>query len=103
MRGQNVQFSAGSFGGEPSPDTQMFTASVSAEGRFSSPEQFEQILLRTDANGATVRLKDIARIELSGSAHGFDLNGTASPPPASRCCWDPARMRWQSPPRSSSG
>ena len=64
VRGQNVQFSAGQVGGEPSPGQQMFTATVSAEGRFSTPEQFEQILLRTDADGAAVRLKDVARVEL---------------------------------------
>ncbi|MDB6164402.1 MAG: multidrug transporter [Xanthomonadaceae bacterium] len=79
VRGQNVQFSAGSVGGEPSPDTQMFTAAVSAEGRFSTPEQFEQILLRSDPNGATVRLKDVARVELSGSAQGFDLQWNGQP------------------------
>jgi multidrug efflux pump len=79
VRGQNVQFSAGAVGGEPSPDTQMFTASVSAEGRFTNPQQFEQILLRTDANGAAVRLKDVARIELTGSAHGFDLRWNGQP------------------------
>jgi multidrug efflux pump len=79
VRGQNVQFSAGAVGGEPSPDTQMVTATVSAEGRFSTPEQFEQILLRTDANGAAVRLKDVARVELSGSAQGFDLQWNGQP------------------------
>ena len=79
VRGQNVQFSAGSVGGEPSPETQMFTASVSAEGRFSTPEEFEQILLRTDEQGAAVRLKDVARIELSGSAQGFDLRWNGQP------------------------
>jgi multidrug efflux pump len=79
VRGQNVQFSAGAVGGEPSPDTQMFTASVSAEGRFTNARQFEQILLRTDANGAAVRLKDVARIELTGSAHGFDLRWNGQP------------------------
>ncbi|KGQ18189.1 RND efflux system, inner membrane transporter CmeB [Lysobacter dokdonensis DS-58] len=73
VRGQNVQFSAGQVGGEPSPDTQMFTAPVSAEGRFSHPEEFEQILLRTTQGGSAVRLKDVARIEVSGEAHGFDL------------------------------
>src|SRR4249919_1228855 len=73
VRGQNVQFSAGKVGGEPSPQTQMFTAPVSAEGRFSHPEEFEQILLRTTADGAAVRLRDVARIEVSGEAHGFDL------------------------------
>src|SRR6476620_12686006 len=60
VRGQNVQFSAGQVGGEPSPDSQMFTASVSAEGRFSTPQEFEQILLRTDPSGASVHLKDVA-------------------------------------------
>ncbi|MFS8063296.1 MAG: efflux RND transporter permease subunit, partial [Luteimonas sp.] len=54
-------------------------ASVSAEGRFSSPQQFEQILLRTDASGAAVRLKDVARVELTGSAHGFDLRWNGQP------------------------
>ncbi len=79
VRGQNVQFSAGSVGGEPSPDTQMVTATVSAEGRFSTPAEFEQILLRTDASGAAVRLKDVARVQLSGSAQGFDLKWNGSP------------------------
>jgi len=79
VRGQNVQFSAGSVGGEPSPETQMITASVTAEGRFSTPEEFEQILLRTDASGAAVRLKDVARVELSGSAKGFDLKWNGQP------------------------
>src|SRR4249919_3263207 len=79
VRGQNVQFSAGQVGGEPSPESQMFTASVSAEGRFTKPEQFEQILLRTNANGAAVRLKDVARVEISGSAQGFDLKWNGRP------------------------
>ncbi|MFL6592257.1 MAG: efflux RND transporter permease subunit, partial [Luteimonas sp.] len=79
VRGQNVQFSAGQVGGEPSPENQMFTATVSAEGRFSSPEQFESILLRTDPSGAAVRLRDVARVEISGSAHGFDLKWNGQP------------------------
>ena len=79
VRGQNVQFSAGQVGSEPSPDSQMFTASVSAEGRFSTPQQFEQILLRTDPSGASVRLKDVARVEVSGAAQGFDLKWNGQP------------------------
>jgi multidrug efflux pump len=79
VRGQNVQFSAGQIGGEPSPQTQMFTAMVSAEGRFSTPEQFEQILLRTDPGGAAVRLRDVARVEISGAAQGFDLKWNGRP------------------------
>src|SRR6478735_2048297 len=79
VRGQNVQFSAGQVGGEPSPQTQMFTATVSAEGRFSTPDQFEQILLRTNTGGAAVRLKDVARVEISGAAQGFDLKWNGRP------------------------
>jgi multidrug efflux pump len=79
VRGQNVQFSAGAVGGEPSPETQMFTATVSAEGRFSTPEQFRQILLRTDPSGATVHLGDVARVEVSGAAQGFDLKWNGQP------------------------
>ncbi|WP_133499333.1 multidrug efflux RND transporter permease subunit [Cognatilysobacter terrigena] len=79
VRAQNVQFSAGQVGGEPSPDTQMFTATVAAEGRFSSPQEFENIILRADPNGATVRLRDVARVEILGSAHGFDLKWDGQP------------------------
>ena len=79
VRAQNVQFSAGQVGGEPSPDSQMFTATVAAEGRFSTPQEFENILLRSDANGATVRLRDVARVQVQGSAHGFDLKWDGAP------------------------
>ena len=78
VRGQNVQFSAGSVGGEPSPESQMFTATVSAEGRFSTAKEFEDILLRTDASGASVHLKDVARVELAG-AHGFNMKWNGAP------------------------
>src|SRR6478735_4412469 len=79
VRAQNVQFSAGQVGSEPSPDTQMFTASVAAEGRFTRPEEFENILLRANEAGAAVRLRDVARVEISGSAHGFDLQWNGQP------------------------
>jgi multidrug efflux pump len=72
VRGQNVQFAAGSIGSEPATRGQQFSASVSAEGRFSSPEQFENILLRTSPNGTSVRLKDVARVELGQSQYGFE-------------------------------
>ena len=79
VRGQNVQFAAGSVGAEPSPEGQAFTATVSAEGRFSTAEQFGNIILRADADGTTVRLKDVARVEKGASAYGFDLKWSGSP------------------------
>src|SRR5262245_2088007 len=73
VRGQNVQFASGSIGAQPAAGNQEFTAPVSAEGRFTAPEQFENIILRAEANGTTVRLKDVARVELGLSAYGFDV------------------------------
>ncbi len=72
VRGQNVQFAAGSIGAEPAYKGQQFSASVVAEGRFTTPEQFQNILLRTDPNGTSVRLKDVARVGLGQSQYGFE-------------------------------
>ncbi|HAI93602.1 MAG TPA: hydrophobe/amphiphile efflux-1 family RND transporter [Xanthomonadaceae bacterium] len=79
IQAQNVQFAAGSIGADPAPEGQGFTATVSAEGRFSSPEQFENILLRTDANGATVRLKDVGRVGFGPANYGFDTQYNGKP------------------------
>jgi len=72
VRKQNVQFAAGSIGTQPAIAGQQISASVTTEGRFSSPEQFENILLRTDVNGTSVRLKDVARVGLGQSQYGFE-------------------------------
>src|SRR5690606_13000834 len=63
VRGQNAQFAAGSIGSDPAPPGQGFTATVAAEGRFSTPEEFRNIILRADPDGALVRLGDVARVE----------------------------------------
>ncbi|HEY8682379.1 MAG TPA: efflux RND transporter permease subunit, partial [Rhodanobacter sp.] len=67
---QNVQFAAGSLGADPAPAGQAFNATVSAEGRFSSPEQFGEIILRANPDGTTVRLKDVARITFGPQNYG---------------------------------
>ena len=64
VRAQNVQVAAGQLGGLPSVPGQQLNATISAQGRLQTPAQFESIVLRTDASGATVRLRDVARIEL---------------------------------------
>src|SRR5690606_35044794 len=79
VRSQNVQFAAGTIGGEPAASGQGFTATVSAEGRFSSPEQFEDIILRADSEGTTVRLRDVARVALGAQTHGFDTQFNGKP------------------------
>ncbi|WP_132998900.1 multidrug efflux RND transporter permease subunit [Luteimonas arsenica] len=79
VRGQNVQFAAGSIGADPAPEGQGFTATVSAEGRFATPEQFGDIILRADADGGTVRLKDVARIDIGAQGYGFDTKYNGVP------------------------
>jgi len=79
VRGQNVQFAAGKVGAEPSPEGTAFTATVTAEGRFSTPEQFGAIVLRANADGSAVRLRDVARVEKGASAYGFDLKWSGAP------------------------
>ncbi|HRF83999.1 MAG: multidrug efflux RND transporter permease subunit [Xanthomonadales bacterium] len=79
IRGQNVQFAAGAVGADPAPEGQVFTATVSAEGRFSSPEQFEDIILRADTDGTTVRLRDVARVTIGPGGYGFDTQYNGKP------------------------
>jgi multidrug efflux pump len=79
VQSQNAQFASGAIGGSPAASTQTTTATVTVEGRFSSPEQFEQILLRTDPNGASVRLKDVARITLGAAQYGFETSIGTTP------------------------
>ncbi|MDV3468369.1 multidrug efflux RND transporter permease subunit [Stenotrophomonas sp. C3(2023)] len=78
VRAQNVQFAAGALGSDPSPDGH-FTATVSAEGRFSTPEEFENIILRSSADGSRVLLKDIARIAFGANNYGFDTQYNGAP------------------------
>ncbi|KRG85488.1 multidrug transporter [Stenotrophomonas daejeonensis] len=76
---QNLQFSAGSVGGDPAPNGQAFTATVAAEGRYSTPEEFENTILRANADGSVVRLKDVARVAFGASNYGFDTRYNGKP------------------------
>ncbi|MEO7064031.1 MAG: multidrug efflux RND transporter permease subunit [Dokdonella sp.] len=79
VRGQNVQIAAGSLGAAPATKGSGFTATVTAESRFSSPEQFENIVLRTNSDGTTVQLKDVARVELGPYTYGHDVSYNNQP------------------------
>ncbi|MGE5713592.1 MAG: efflux RND transporter permease subunit, partial [Betaproteobacteria bacterium] len=70
IRAQNVQIAAGQLGGLPAVPGQQLNATISAQGRLQTPAQFESVVLRTDASGATVRLRDVARVELGGENYG---------------------------------
>ena len=64
IQAQNTEVAAGELGGQPMPSNQMLNAVVTAQSRLQTPEQFANIILKTQANGATVRLSDVARVEL---------------------------------------
>ncbi len=78
IRAQNVQVSAGEIGSLPNVAGQGIAATVVVNGQLSSAEQFGNIVLRANADGSTVRLKDVARIELGAQAYATSarLNGT---------------------------
>ena len=61
---QNTEVAAGEVGGLPQPQGQMLNATVTAQSKLQTPEQFEAIVLKTDPSGATVQLRDVARVEL---------------------------------------
>ena len=77
---QNTVNPAGQVGGEPALPNQQFTYSVLAQGRLTSPEQFGDIVVRETPNGGTVRVKDIARVELG--AQDYSSAGTLNNEPA---------------------
>ncbi|MFZ2305847.1 MAG: efflux RND transporter permease subunit [Rhodoferax sp.] len=77
VRAQNAQISSGSIGELPNITGQSISATVVVDGQLSSVEQFGNIVLRANADGSAVRLKDVARIELGaqGYATTARLNG----------------------------
>jgi HAE1 family hydrophobic/amphiphilic exporter-1 len=69
IREQNVQVAAGQIGQSPAPEGQVFQYTVSTLGRLGTPEQFENIIVRTGDGGRLTRLKDIARVELGAQTY----------------------------------
>jgi len=74
---QNVLISAGSMGAPPNPDSQRSTATVIVNGQLSTVEAFGNIVLRANTDGSSVRLRDVARIEVGADNYQFGarLNG----------------------------
>ncbi|MGL5359661.1 MAG: efflux RND transporter permease subunit, partial [Shewanella sp.] len=69
IRSQNAQVSAGQIGGTPSLPSQELNATVSAQSRLQTPEQFRKIILKSDTSGANVFLGDVARVELGSESY----------------------------------
>ncbi|MGY3442612.1 multidrug efflux RND transporter permease subunit [Bradyrhizobium sp. USDA 4473] len=76
---QNAQVASGSIGAEPSTDTQKISAQVLVKGQLSSPDEFGAIILRANPDGSTVRLRDVARIEVGGLSYQFNTRVNGRP------------------------
>ncbi|MEJ6494845.1 multidrug efflux RND transporter permease subunit [Pseudoalteromonas lipolytica] len=78
IRVQNSQYAAGKIGATPTTQSpQELVYSVTAQGRLSEPEQFENIIIRSNTDGSSLRLKDVARVELGSKDYNFKgtING----------------------------
>lgn len=74
---QNQQISGGSLGNTPSLPGTTMNATIVVPGQLTTPEEFSQVVLRSNSDGSTVRIKDIGRVELGTESYGFEsrLNG----------------------------
>ncbi|WP_439878590.1 multidrug efflux RND transporter permease subunit [Pseudomonas prosekii] len=77
---QNAQVSAGSIGDLPTRSTQEITATIVVKGQLSTPEEFADIVLKASPDGSTVRIGDVARVEIGSQEYQFGtrLNGKPS-------------------------
>jgi multidrug efflux pump len=71
IRAQNVEVAAGVIGAQPAAPGTELQLNVTAQGRLETPEQFGEIIIKTGADGAVTRLKDVARVELGSSTYAL--------------------------------
>ncbi|WGL17135.1 efflux RND transporter permease subunit [Microbulbifer bruguierae] len=71
VRAQNQQVAIGSLGGTPAVAGQQLTASITAQSRMQTPEQFRNVTLRANADGSLLRLGDVARVEMGTESYDF--------------------------------
>ncbi|MGE4312744.1 MAG: efflux RND transporter permease subunit [Pseudobdellovibrionaceae bacterium] len=80
VRAQNIQVSAGGLGEPPVNSNSAFQYTLSTQGRFDKPAQFEEVVVKTGDDGRLVRLKDVARVELG--ARDYNTNSYLGGRPA---------------------
>ena len=79
IQAQNAQVSAGQVGGTPSPKGQALNATVTAQSRLRTPEEFRAIRLRSNGDGSVVLLSDVARVELGSENYSFGAKFNGHP------------------------
>ena len=66
---QNVQVSAGAFGQEPGDEPQKLQMTLRTKGRLLEPEEFENIIVRSNMDGSKIKIKDVATVELGAQTY----------------------------------
>ncbi|MGE8942183.1 multidrug efflux RND transporter permease subunit [Leptospira interrogans] len=79
IRAQNAQVAAGRIGAQPNPLTQQISATVLVQGQLSTPEAFGAIVLRANPDGSSVRLRDVATVEIGGESYNFSTRLNRQP------------------------
>ncbi|OYY55233.1 MAG: hydrophobe/amphiphile efflux-1 family RND transporter, partial [Halothiobacillus sp. 28-55-5] len=79
IKAQSAQFAAGKFNDAPNDSAAGFTYTLTADGRFTTVEQFRNIILRGNDNGGALRLNDVARIDLGSKFYGFNATFNGKP------------------------
>jgi HAE1 family hydrophobic/amphiphilic exporter-1/multidrug efflux pump len=79
IRSQNNQYATGTVGAEPIQEVTPFTYSITTEGRLKSVKEFENIIIRSNSDGSTLRLKDVAQIRLGSDSQ--DTSGQINSQP----------------------
>ncbi len=71
IQAQNLQAPAGDLGVEPMKNKQLIKLTLRTKGRLTTPEEFEEIIVRSKADGSQIKLKDIARVELGAESYSY--------------------------------
>uniref|UniRef100_A0A831XE27 Efflux RND transporter permease subunit n=1 Tax=Geobacter metallireducens TaxID=28232 RepID=A0A831XE27_GEOME len=79
VQAQNAQVSAGQFGGSPAVQGQQLNATITARTLLQTPEQFNEIILRTNPDGSTVRLKDVATVKIGTENYDIEARYKGKP------------------------
>jgi hydrophobe/amphiphile efflux-1 (HAE1) family protein len=79
LRAQNVQVAAGAIGQPPYDRGQAFQLNVETQGRLTDPQQFANVVIRTDPDGRQVRVADVARVELGAQDYGTNTYLSGQP------------------------
>ena len=79
IQAQNIEVAAGQLGAEPTAPDQYLNVPVTSQSRMQTPEQFRNIVIKTLPSGATVRLGDVARVEIGADNYTFSIHVNGHP------------------------